>query len=143
MTEHTIDMTVTEVAAELRMTTDGVYKLIQRGHLHAERLSERKTYVRRQALDEFLEARKHRVKDIRNGMQRRDSADLRAEFFDTTGSTPEEWLAAWKAEEVDDTPENARVLVRAVALRRRPDNKTLIEDRPTAVWATAAFRMGR
>ena len=49
-------LTVAKVAERLQMTTDGVYKLIQRGKLEAVRLSERKTRVVEESLERYVEA---------------------------------------------------------------------------------------
>lgn len=53
-------LTVAEVADQLQMTPDGVYKLIQRGKLEAVRISERKTRIPESAFNRYyaeLEAR--------------------------------------------------------------------------------------
>jgi methylphosphotriester-DNA--protein-cysteine methyltransferase len=131
-------LTVPQVATELSMTPAGVYKLIQRGKLDAERVSERKTTVRRSALDGFIETQRARVVARRDATPQLDPADLRLRFEKATGCTPEQWLEKWKADQLDDTPENMTLLIRAVALRAHA-GVAPIEQPAEHAWALAAF----
>ncbi len=131
-------LTVPDVAARLEMTTDGVYKLIQRGHLASVRLSARKLRVPAAALQTYLEREAIEVKALRGTDEASDSAKLRDEFITRTNSTPEAWLEAWKQDQLEDTPENMELLVRAVALRGAAANVPLSHP-AVASWARAAF----
>jgi excisionase family DNA binding protein len=131
-------MTIPDVAARLEMTPDGVYKLIQRGHLPSVRLSARKLRVPAAALHAYLEREAIESKALRGPEQSADPAKLRAEFINHTGSSPEDWLDAWKRDELEDTPENMAFLVRAVALRGAAANVPLSHP-AVASWARAAF----
>jgi excisionase family DNA binding protein len=114
---HTAQLTIPQAAERLGMTPDGVYKLIQRGKLEVERVSARKTWVPEAALDRYIEAQQAAVRRFREDPPVDEVGVLRERFRAATGYAPEEWLTAWKRDEIDDTPENMRLLVRAAALR--------------------------
>ena len=110
-------MTIAEVAAELGMSTSGVYKLIQREKLRAIRLSERKTVVARIALDAYRRRLKHGPPPPSPLMVEHVDLDvLTQEFRDATGAEPEEWMEAWKADRLEDTAENMRHMIRAFSI---------------------------
>src|SRR4051812_49982873 len=101
-------MTVPEVAKALQMSPDGVYKLIRRGKLKAVRISERKTYVSRLALDAYRRRLNGGGPDTRRPQSSVSVADLRQEFERETGYNPEDWVAEWKDERIEDSAENAQ-----------------------------------
>lgn len=117
-------MTVADVAKALQMSPDGVYKLIRRGKLKAVRISERKTYVSRVALDAYRRRLNGEGPDTRRPRPSASVAELRDEFERETGYSPEDWVAEWKRERIEDSAENAQLLVRAVALREAPVRRT-------------------
>jgi excisionase family DNA binding protein len=135
-------LTVPQVAERLGMTADGVYKLIGRGKLDATRLSARKTRVTEAALRRYTERHQDAVRRLREATPEANPEALRQQFTDTTGSTPEQWLQAFKRDELDDTPENMRLLVRAIALRAAANQVRLHhpEVRPWAIPALASAR---
>ncbi len=133
-----IHLTVPQVAAELGMTSDGVYKLIQRGKLAAERVSARKTRISPAALNEYTKRQQDAVLRFREATPVQDVGALRERFEAQTGRSPEAWLAAWKRDELEDTPENMHLLVRAAALRGGL-NQAPISQPATHPWAVAAF----
>lgn len=45
-----------------------------------------------------------------------DASELRAEFEEQTGMTPAEWKRRWNRDELEDSAENMRLAVRALAL---------------------------
>jgi len=112
-----LDLTVPQAAERLAMTPDGVYKLIQRGKLDAVRVSARKTRISQKTLDAYIAQHQASVQQLRDRVPTGDSSVLRERFRGQTGQTPEQWLAAWKRDEIADTAENGQLLVRAVALR--------------------------
>jgi excisionase family DNA binding protein len=135
---QTIHLTVAQVAERLGMTPDGVYKLIQRGKLAADRVSERKTRVSQDALDQFVRTQQNAVRRFRAATPAQNLHELRERFEVQTGRSPESWLKAWKSEELDDTPESMQVLVRAIALRGNAKTAPIMQ--PAAYpWAAAAF----
>jgi excisionase family DNA binding protein len=110
-------LTVPQVAAELGMSSDGVYKLIKRGKLPAVRRSERGLRVSRVVLAAYLRRlRQGEVPDV--GIQEVGLGvdQLRAEFERETGLSPREWERRWRADELEDTAENMRLAIRALGL---------------------------
>jgi hypothetical protein len=121
------------------MTPDGVYKLIQRGKLKGTRLSERKMRVTRAALDRFNADVQRRAEEHLAGFTTGTIASLTEAFVTETGLDPVAWLGAWKRDELEDTPENMRLLVRAAGIRAMVTD----EQAPGAIVAqrtTAAHR---
>ncbi len=111
-------LTVAEVATELRMSNDGVRKLIRKGKLKALRLSERKTIVPRAALEAYqrrLAGRSDRLAFRMPDLG--DPVELARRFEQATGYAPEEWLLAWKHDKLEDSTENMELMVEASALR--------------------------
>jgi len=107
-------LTVAEVAAELEMTNDGVYKLIRRGKLEGVRRSERGLRVPQEALADYqrrLVKRPHTVSIELTG-----ASHARADFEAATGVSAAEWQRRWKADEVEDTVDNMLVTIRALVL---------------------------
>ena len=113
-------LTVTEVAEQLQMTTDGVYKLIQRGKLDAVRLSERKTRIPAASLARYTAATQAWVDRYLDSQPTVDLDLLRTDFTNETSLSPEDWVATWKRNELDDTAENMQLLARAAALHKAP-----------------------
>ncbi len=110
-------LTVAEAAARLQMTNDGVYKLIKRGRLQALRLSERKTRIVADSLEAYIAASQAWADQFIAAQPRAPRETVVATFVAETGMTPEDWLAAWKRDELEDTPENMALLVRAAGLK--------------------------
>ena len=127
-------LTIPEVAQRLGLTSDGAYKLVQRGKLEAVRLSERKLRVPAAAFDRYTADLQRRIKrDFAN--HHLSSADqLRADFIAEVGPTPDEWLAAWKRDEIPETVENLQILVRATVAR----SAALADRQPTEISAQRA-----
>ncbi len=109
--------TISEVAAELDISPDGVYKLIRRGKLPAVRRSERGMRVSRVALDAYrrrLQQGEFAVPIVSEGSRHVD--ELCAEFVRETGFDAREWTRRWKADELEDSVENMRLALRAFSL---------------------------
>jgi excisionase family DNA binding protein len=128
-------LTVPEVAASLQMTPDGVYKLIQRGKLEGTRLSERKMRVTRAALDRFNADLQRRADEHLAGFTTGTVESLTEAFVTETGLDPVAWLGAWKRDELDDTPENMGLLVRAAGIRAM-----VADGQPTKVGVSGGNR---
>jgi excisionase family DNA binding protein len=107
-------LTVAEAAAELRMTPDGVRKLIKRRALRATKLSERKTLIARAALLAYQARLNGDGPEL--ALTHADPEDLVSAFIAETGMTPDEWLAAYKNDRFEDTAHNMALLVRAAGL---------------------------
>ncbi len=114
---QTAYLTVPQVAAELDISTDGVYKLIKRGKLPAIRRSERGMRVSRVALDAYQRRLRHSETPPMTTPEPNAEIDgLLAEFERDTGMSPREWERRWKAEEIEDNAENMRLTIRALTL---------------------------
>ncbi len=114
---QTAYLTVPQVAAELDISTDGVYKLIKRGKLPAIRRSERGIRVSRVALDAY-QRRLHNG-DTPSAFTPKPNAEMNAlhtEFERDTGLSPHEWERRWKAEKIEDSAENMHLTIRALTL---------------------------
>jgi excisionase family DNA binding protein len=114
---QTAYLTISEVATELDISADGVYKLIKRGKLPAIRRSERGLRVSRVALDAYqrrVRGDSTPIPEIRlidTGIE-----ELRTRFEHETGLSPHEWERRWKAEEIEDSSENMQLAIRALGL---------------------------
>ena len=126
-------LTIPQVAAELDITTDGVYKLIKRGKLAAIRRSERGMRVSRAAFDAY-QRRLHNDDGtplVAPSELNSELDGLQAEFEHDTGLTPREWERKWKAQEIEDSAENMRLTIRALTLQLAE------QQRPTGRRRTA------
>jgi excisionase family DNA binding protein len=108
-------LTIKDAADQLGMTPDGVRKLISRDKLKAVRLSERKIVISRAVLAAYQRRLNNDV--LPPQINFIDPAEDKVAFERATGRSPAAWLEAWKREEIDDTAENMRLMVRAAALR--------------------------
>jgi excisionase family DNA binding protein len=136
MTMQTAYLTIPQVAAELDITTDGVYKLIKRGKLPAIRLSERGMRVSRAAFDAY-QRRLHNGKTplVSTSGPNAEMNVLHTEFERDTGLSPHEWERRWKAEKIEDTAENMRLTIRALTLNlaeqpKPADRQSTAADKP-------------
>jgi excisionase family DNA binding protein len=128
-------LTVAQVAETLGITPDGVYKLISRNKLPAVRRSERGLRVTRLALEAYRKSL-GRGPDASLPQEAVDAPALRATFETETGRSPEEWVAAWRRDEIADSAENDARLVQALALRDRGEHGAAVHRER---WAAAAF----
>src|SRR5437660_11388609 len=96
MTDPSPYLTVAEVASELRMSDDGVRKLIRNGKLKALRLSERKTIIPRAALGAYQRRLRGHPEARFQLPELGDPVEQAQHFEQATGYCPEAWLLAWK-----------------------------------------------
>jgi excisionase family DNA binding protein len=130
MTMPTAYLTIPQVAAELDISTDGVYKLIKRGKLPAIRRSERGMRVSRVAFDAYQRRLRNAIAPSTSTPELNIELDgLQAEFEHDTGVSPREWERRWKAEEIEDSAENMRLTIRALALHLAEQQKTAARQR--------------
>jgi excisionase family DNA binding protein len=124
-------LTVPQVAAELDISTDGVYKLIKRGKLPAIRRSERGMRVSRVAFDAYQRRLRHGETPPVSTPERNNVEidGLDAEFERDTGLSPREWERRWKAEEIEDSAENMRLTIRALTLHHAEQQRTAVRQR--------------
>jgi excisionase family DNA binding protein len=129
-------LTVAQVAEVLDISTDGVYKLIKRDKLPALRLSERGVRITRWALEAYRESLNGGGPDTSLPKDTFDADELRAAFETETGMSPEGWVAAWKRDEIIDSPDNNMRLIQALALREQDERGSAVGHER---WALAAF----
>jgi excisionase family DNA binding protein len=130
MTMQTAYLTVPQVAAELDISTDGVYKLIKRGKLPAIRRSERGMRVSRVAFDAYQRRlRNSETPSVSTPELNTEMDGLHAEFERDTGLSPREWERRWKAEEIEDSAENMRLTIRALTLHLTEQQGTPVRRR--------------
>lgn len=115
--QHREFLTVADVATELGITPSGVYKLIERDHLKAIRRSERGVRVSAIALDAY----RRRINGEHVEIQRpapvtRSFDELVASFERNTEHSIQAWLDAWKRDALEDSPQNMRRTMAALAL---------------------------
>lgn len=107
-------LTVAEVAAELDMTNDGVYKLIKRGKLEGVRRSERGLRVPQAALAAYQRRLAERPRTVSIAFT--STAHAGAAFEAATGVSAAEWQRRWKADEIEDTVDNMILTIRALVV---------------------------
>jgi excisionase family DNA binding protein len=130
MTMQTAYLTVPQVAAELDISTDGVYKLIKRGKLPAIRRSERGIRISRVAFDAYQRRlRNSETPSVSTPELKTEMDGLYAEFERDTGLSPHEWERRWKAEEIEDSAENMRLTIRALTLHHAEQQRTAVRQR--------------
>jgi excisionase family DNA binding protein len=114
---QSVYLKVSEVAAELDISPDGVYKLVKRGKLPAVRRSERGMRVSRAALDAYRRRLQHGEVAVTVVPKIGPEAEeLRVRFQNETGLEPREWMRRWKADELEDSAENMQMTLRALSL---------------------------
>jgi excisionase family DNA binding protein len=116
METQTAYLTIQQVAAELEISADGVYKLIKRGKLPAIRRSERGMRVSRVAFDAYVRRLRRGTTSAASTLDA-ERGGVDAEFERDTGISPEEWERRWKAEEIEDSAKNMQLTIRALSLR--------------------------
>jgi hypothetical protein len=114
-------LTVPEVAGRLDMTTNGVYKLIQRGKLMSIRKSERKTLVPESALRSYQSRLTGHSPDFDFPGSTMSTNEARNRFTEETGRSPESWADAWKSDAIEDSPENMIHTIHALSVLAQED----------------------
>lgn len=136
-TPNTPYLTIQEVADELDCQKRNVYKLIENRKLPALKLSERNTVVSRWALEAY-QRRINGHAALATETPAVDDATLTARFTEESGGlTPQQFYTRFKRGQLDDTPENMMLLVKAIALGAGGDQADAPVKRET--WAVAAF----
>jgi excisionase family DNA binding protein len=124
---QTAYLTIPQVAAELDITTDGVYKLIKRGKLPAIRRSERGMRVSRMAFNAYQRRLHHSETPPASIPEPNIDVDrLTAEFEQETGLSPHTWERRWKSGKIDDSAENMRLAIRALTLNLAAPHKPAV-----------------
>ena len=113
---------IKDFAEHFGLDRSTVYNQIERGEIRAIRVG--KTALRiptdevKRILDSFVTPREH-PHDL----------DARTkEFQSRTGRTPAEFAAAWREGKIEDTPQNAREAIEALALRETLQPTALVSQ---------------
>ncbi len=102
---------IKDFAEHFGLDKSTVYNKIERGEIRAIRIG--KTALRipttevQRVLDSFVEPRE----------QSRDLLALTEDFQARTGRSPADFAEAWRAGKIEDTPQNTRDAIEALALR--------------------------
>jgi excisionase family DNA binding protein len=107
-------LTVAEVAAELHMTHDGVYKLVARGKLPAVRRSERGMRVPQADLRAYQRQLAERTRTV--SIELTTTPQAVAAFEAAAGVSPAEWQRRWKVDQIEETVDNMILTIRALVL---------------------------
>jgi excisionase family DNA binding protein len=122
MTTESRYLTVKQVAHELQLDESTVYKKCDSGEFPSIKMG-KAVRIPRLALERHLhalEGPKPLSEDERESAQF-DSQAVLAQFEQETRRTPAEWVDAWRRGEIEDTAENSRVAIWALALRDAAD----------------------
>lgn len=140
MTETSPYLTVAETAEVLGISSSGVYKLIQRGRLRAIRRTAHGTRISRLALDAYRRRLEGNVPPFAAvAAAPVELEQLLTDFMRQTGVAPSEWERRWKADEIEDTAENMRHTVKALALRAAEKEQEGTSTRNVDPLLVAAF----
>ena len=124
------ELTIDQVAAELEMTRDGVYKLIKRGKLEGVRRSERGLRVPQDALAAYQRRLRGRSRLLT--IEFGDAVRAAERFTADTGISAVEWVQRWKADEIENTVDNAILTIQAlIVLVAEADARAAQRDRGT------------
>jgi excisionase family DNA binding protein len=107
-----------DVAALLELSPSQVYRMIESGELEHRRIGARAIRIPAHAVAALLGVEAPTVAPVVESHDER--VDLRARtehFIERTGRTPERFASAWREGRIDDTPDNARDAIEALALR--------------------------
>ena len=109
-------LTVQDVADRLEISPSGVHKLIQRDKLYAIKRSERNTVIPAPALDAYVARMNGTITSVPVPRSSTTNAEARDAFRADTGKSPEFWIADWKKDLIEDTPENMSLAIHAMAI---------------------------
>jgi len=116
---------VREYAARFSLSESAVYKKIERGEINAIRIG-KAVRIPSSEMERYLSPM--RVLQERGAPPDGEAHDLGARvvhFEQECGRSPVEYVRAWRTGEVDDTPENARLAIEALALRAALEQPSL------------------
>ena len=109
-------LTVNQVAEHLRMTPDGVRKLIKSGKLTALRVSERKTLIPTAALHAYQRKLRGESSTIAIVEDERTLSDLSEDFEHRAGMSALAFLASFKRGKVARTAESLELVSQAASI---------------------------
>ena len=119
MTEMPRYITVSEAAQTMGLDESTVYKMCRNKQLPSVRIGPKSVRIPRLAFERHLaHIEGEWSPDPDTAPEDEPTLEpLLAAFELSTGRTPEQWADAWRAGEIKDTQENARIAISALALR--------------------------
>jgi excisionase family DNA binding protein len=108
---------VRDYAMRFSLSESAVYKKIDRGEIRSIRIG-KTVRIPSSEVDRFLNPKQllHDEGPPRDG-EPRNLADRVARFEKEVGSSPAEYVEAWRSQRIEDTPENSQLAIEALALR--------------------------
>lgn len=105
-----------DLAALLDVSPSHVYRLIEDGELEHRRIGERAIRIPARAVAELIGEEAPVTSPAAEGSVA-DLAERAERFLERTGQRPEQFAAAWRQGRIEDTADNAREAIEALALR--------------------------
>jgi excisionase family DNA binding protein len=113
-----------DVAKRLGLTPSAVYRMAKEGRLPSIKITERSVRIPAAALDAYLRLRAGdesylALRDDGSSGPAADSDDVgtaRAKFEERTRMSPAAFRDAWRHGQIEDTPENAALMIDALSL---------------------------
>jgi excisionase family DNA binding protein len=108
---------VRDYAARFNLSESAVYKKIERGEINAIRIG-KTVRIPSSEMDRYLNpTRLLEDQGAPEDGEPHNLGDRVGRFEDETGRSPADYVQAWRSGDIDDTPENARLAIEAIALR--------------------------
>jgi excisionase family DNA binding protein len=108
---------VRDYAARFSLSESAVYKKIDRGEIKAIRIG-KAVRIPSSEIDRYLHpTRAFNKHDAARDHEPHDLTQRVGRFERETGYSPAKYVEAWRSGQVDDTPDNARHTIEALALR--------------------------
>jgi excisionase family DNA binding protein len=104
-------MRVRDYARKFSLDESTVYKMIERGEIKAIRIGKKTLRIPSSELERYLEREPAGGSEAASLVERIDA------FRKANGKEPDSFVDAWRSGEIEDTPENAEVALKALALR--------------------------
>jgi len=108
---------VRDYAARFNLSESAVYKKIERGEIQAIRIG-KTVRIPSSEMDRYLNpTRLLEDEGVPRDQEPHNLGDRVARFEAETGRSPADYVKVWRSGDIDDTPENARLAIEALALR--------------------------
>jgi excisionase family DNA binding protein len=108
---------VRDYAARFSLSESAIYKKIDRGEIKAIRIG-KAVRIPSSEVDRYLNpTRTFQEQGAPRDGEPRDLDQRMARFEHETGHSPAKYVQAWRSGQIDDTPDNARHAIEALALR--------------------------
>jgi excisionase family DNA binding protein len=115
---------VRDYAERFSMDESTVYKKIERGEIEAIRIG-KAVRIPSAELSRYLHpTRTLGEKGVPRDGEPHNLEDRAARFEEATGRSPRDYVAAWRDGDIEDTPEQARLAMEALALRSALEQPT-------------------